>query len=109
MIGYRMTEEICTTLQNRQQAEPPHTEQEQVGDDQAPVDGVDELGVLLKHERAGIMPWTTNAPMSSAAAMLPGMPRVKSGMRLDATTALLADSEAAMPSSLPLPKVSGFL
>ena len=53
------------------------------------------------------MPWTTNAPMSSAAAMLPGMPRVKSGMRLDATTALLADSEAAMPSSLPLPKVSG--
>ena len=40
-------------LAEQAQAEPPHAEQEQVGDDQAPVDGVDELGVLLEHERAG--------------------------------------------------------
>jgi hypothetical protein len=39
--------------------------------------------------------------------MLPGMPRLSSGIRLAPTTAELALSVAAMPCRLPLPKLSG--
>ena len=55
------------------------------------------------------MPWITKAPTKSAAATLPGIPNVKRGMRLAAATALLADSEAAIPSRRPLPNSSGCL
>ena len=70
-------------------------------------DGVDELGVLLKHERAGIMPWTTNAPMSSAAAMLPGDAEGEERDEADATTALLADSKQRCPQACPCRRFSG--
>ena len=47
------------------------------------------------------------APINSAAATLPGIPRAMVGIRLAPVTALLAASVAAMPSSLPVPNSSG--
>ncbi len=55
------------------------------------------------------MPWIMKADTSSAAAMLPGMPSVSSGIRLAPTTALFAVSVAAMPRGSPVPKLSGSL
>lgn len=68
---------------------------------ECPVDGVDELGVLLEHERAGDHAVDDERADEQRRRHVAGDAEVKSGMRLDATTALLADSEVAMPSSLP--------
>ena len=48
------------------------------------------------------------APSKMAAVALPGMPRVNSGIRELPVTALLAVSDAQIPSSEPLPNLSRY-
>ena len=55
----------------------------------------------------GTMPWMMKAPISRAAAMLPGMPSAMVGTRFAPTTALFAASVAMMPCGLPRPKLCG--
>ena len=62
-----------------------------------------------KRSGPGRKPWAKNAPIKIAAVALPGMPNVSVGIKSAPATALLAASEAATPSRLPLPNSSGFL
>ena len=55
----------------------------------------------------GIMPCMKIAPMNTAAAGEPGMPRLSTGMSEPPTSALLADSGATTPSGTPCPNFSG--
>ena len=55
------------------------------------------------------MPWTSSPPRKMAATVLPGMPMHSRGTIEPPMTALLADSEAMMPSMMPVPNFSGCL
>ena len=55
------------------------------------------------------MAWIINAPIRMASMTLPGMPMAINGIRAPPMVALLAASEATMPSSLPVPNFSGVL
>ena len=55
------------------------------------------------------MPWMIMAPIISAITGFDGMPSVSSGMKEVCAAALFADSGAATPSIMPVPKSSGFL
>lgn len=49
-------------------------------------------------------PMVLAARMMNTAEMLPGMPRLRAGIRLAPDTAEFAASQAAMPSGAPSPK-----
>ena len=66
-------------------------------------------GWLVITEGPGVMPWIIMAPSIMAMIELDGMPRVSSGMKDDWAPALLADSGAATPSTIPVPNCSGVL
>ena len=55
------------------------------------------------------MPWMISPPRKMAVTVLPGMPIVKSGISEPPMTALLAVSDAIMPSTMPVPNFSGYL
>ena len=61
-------------------------------------------GLLVITCGPGWMLWMVIAPTISAITALGGMPRVSSGMKEVWAPALLADSGAATPRILPLPK-----
>src|SRR3546814_15285220 len=54
-------------------------------------------------------PCTSNAPRMMASGGVPGMPRVRVGMKPAPTVALLAASVASTPLGSPRPKRSGVL
>src|SRR5512137_2381392 len=61
-------------------------------------------GCSVITEGPGWMPWMIMAPTMSAMTGFDGMPRVSMGMKDVWAPALLADSGAATPSIIPLPK-----
>ena len=63
----------------------------------------------MKILKPGWMPCAMIAPRITAATALPGMPSVSMGMREPPMTALLALSEEATPSMMPVPYFEGSL
>ena len=55
----------------------------------------------------GWMPWIVIAPSITAVTASPGMPNAMIVTSEPATLALLDDSEAMMPSGIPVPNFSG--
>ena len=53
-----------------------------------------------------VIPCIKKTPNKTAAIVLPGIPRVSNGIMLGPETALLADSGAAIPSTIPVPHSS---
>ena len=66
-------------------------------------------GFWRKSKGPGIKPWKINAPSNTAPITLPGIPKAINGINAPPTVALLADSDATIPSSLPFPNSSGCL
>ena len=54
------------------------------------------------------MPWMVSAPSITAVTASPGMPKAMMVTSEPPTLALFDDSEAMMPSGVPLPKRSGW-
>ena len=54
------------------------------------------------------MPWIVSAPSITAVTASPGMPKAMIVTSEPPTLALLEDSEAMMPSGVPVPKRSGW-
>ncbi len=59
-----------------------------------------------KRSGPGRSPWIMKAPRITAVITSPGMPRASSGIIVAPATPLLPASEAATPSSSPLPKLA---
>jgi len=57
----------------------------------------------------GIKPCISKPPKNTAVTALPGIPKVKSGIKLPPVAALFALSEETTPARLPLPNSSRFL
>ena len=57
----------------------------------------------------GWMPWMVMAPSITAVTASPGMPKAMMVTSEPATLELLDDSEAMMPSGMPVPNRSGCL
>ena len=53
------------------------------------------------------MPWMVSAPSMTAVTASPGMPKAMIVTSEPPTLALFDDSEAMMPSGVPVPKRSG--
>ena len=66
-------------------------------------------GFCRKSSGPGCKPCTISAPRRTAPITLPGIPSEINGIKAPPTVALLAASEAMIPSSLPFPNLSGFL
>lgn len=64
---------------------------------------------LVNSCEPGCSPWIYIALKNNAAGALPGIPRDKSGIKEPPVTALLAASDAIIPSTDPFPNSSGFL
>ena len=67
------------------------------------------FGSFVKSIGPGCKPWITKAPSNMASMTLPGIPSATSGTSAPPTVALLADSDAMIPSSHPVPNFSGCL
>jgi len=78
--------------------EDPGQDDEQVGEEVAGEDGIDQLFPVASSSWAGASPWIRKAPIMTAVTELPGIPRVSSGTMAPPVAALLAVSGAAMPS-----------
>ena len=66
-------------------------------------------GLSISSIGPGATPWSRIAPKSMAAGGLPGIPMESKGIMAPPIQALLATSEAMMPSSEPFPNFSGVL
>ena len=61
---------------------------------------------VVNKDKPGFKPFIIRAESIMATVPSPGMPKVKSGIKVAPVTALLADSAAAIPSTEPLPNSS---
>ena len=64
-------------------------------------------GASMRSVGPGLSPWSIRRPSRIAVVSLPGIPRVNVGTIAPPLEALLAASDAATPSSIPVPNSSG--
>ena len=64
---------------------------------------------MISRSGPSCTPLSTRALIMTAAALPPGMPRLSRGTIAPPVAALLAVSDAAMPSMMPVPNFSGYL
>ena len=113
--GNRQDEGDQEGMGDLQHARPdPHQgqvqdQQHDIADVHAGGDRPEKIGVLFKEQGPGRIPWTSRAPIMTAAVPEPGTPRTSSGIMAPPVAALLALSGAATPSMIPVPNFSGCL
>lgn len=88
--------------------EPAH-QHHNIGDDEGGEDAVYGNGMFHEQERAGGEPLNHERAEHDGGNDVSGHPRVRRGISAPPHTALLEDSVAAMPSTQPLPYISGVL
>ena len=82
-------------------------EHQDLGDQHRDDDAVDHIRIGMEQQGSGLQIVDQEGTDQKASVTLPGIPMVTSGIRAPPMVALLAHSEATMPSSKPVPNFSG--